>query len=119
MTTIADLTPEQRPECVGMWCDFLPYPFDNEPPEPAIGIIHTIRNDEALVIYAHDTHDYPHGYYETDVLAPRFDLPRAWTPDGAPVPGSWQAGMKPQQAPVFEQDEVATHRRYVTEWEPQ
>lgn len=47
-----------------------------------------------------------HRRYETTLttgtcLTPRFDLPRAWTPDGAPPGGEWEHGEVNFAGPGF------------------
>ena len=81
--TLADMTPEERDQCRGMWCDTPKYPevillkpmFDE-----ALGWSLLIPGEGKKV-------DYPHA-----AITPRFDLPRAWTPAGDPVPGEWADG---------------------------
>ena len=90
MTTLADMTPEQRAECVGMWC----YIFEqlDEPPVEE-GIIAGYREDDdrrTLVIIDHPHPDAGKWGHELNEVSPRFDLPRAWQPDGQPVPGEWE-----------------------------
>ena len=87
--TLADMTPEQRAECVGMWC----YIFEqlDEPPV-AEGIIAGYREDDdgrTLVIIDHPHPDAGKWWHRLTGVVPRFDLPRAWNPDGTPVKGSW------------------------------
>ena len=78
MTTLADMAPEERPHCRGMWCDY----------QTPVGV-HT-------AIYETGTTLFEPGYGGFKVslhhITPRFDLPRAWTPDGQPVPGEWEDG---------------------------
>lgn len=74
--TLADITAEERADCVGMWADV------------ARGaravIVNAKEQDYCWVIYPEDG-----GYVATcrnEIVTPRFDLPRAWKPDGEPVP---------------------------------
>ncbi|WP_412100194.1 hypothetical protein [Corynebacterium aurimucosum] len=114
MTTLADLTPEERAQCRGMWCDF---------PDP----------DERtnLAIYVGDSPNHQ-GFCELihegqlgtltipENLTPRFDLPRAWAPDGTP-PGKWEhaeyLGDYKGMTDVYYYDGEPTHRRWVGDWE--
>ena len=77
--TLADMTPEQRQQCVGMWCDCLAS-------DVSTTLCIYVGEDGGLACVV-----------ETDVtldnkvwtsfrsLTPRFDLPRAWNPDGTPL----------------------------------
>lgn len=101
MITLADLTPEKRTKCSGMWC------------ETAIS--------KALVIYVADDQDNkeravvvnPRSQFRTVIplhaLAPRPDLPRAWTPDGTPPAGEWEYAEIPGLG--------ESTQRWVGEWE--
>ena len=82
--TLADMTPEQRAACVGMWCE---YPNTRD----RLGIIYDLDDDNGPWILRFDVRIEILGYAAKDVI-PRFDLPRAWTPDGEPVPGEWEDG---------------------------
>lgn len=84
MTTLADLTPEERAQCRGMWCDTPKGRFillaPMFPDREAFGW-QLLAPSEVMKI------DYP-----PEKITPRFDLPRAWAPDGQPVPGEWEDG---------------------------
>ena len=80
--TLADMSAEERAECVGMWAD-------------------TTRQGLGVVVNATEPSDcwvlFPEGggrvaTCHSQRVTPRFDLPRAWTPDGEPVPGEWEEG---------------------------
>ena len=109
MTTLADMAPEQRAACVGMWC----YIFEqlDEPPV-AEGIIAGYREDDdgrTLVIIDHphpDAGKWGHGLTE---VVPRPDLPRAWNPDGTPRAWQWEHAHIPALGEFT--------RRFVGEWE--
>ena len=86
--TLADMTPEQRAACVGMWCD-VRVPFKED--------------QKNLVILTHvDSGPKRAKVFGTGIgmtwskrlqdVTPRCDLPRAWTPQGQPVPGEWEEG---------------------------
>lgn len=115
MTTLADMTPQERARCRGMWCDF---------PDP----------DERtyLAIYVGDSPNHQ-GFCELihegqlgtltipEHLTPRLDLPRAWSPDGTPPAGQWEhaeyLGDYKGMTDVYHHDGDPTHRRWVGEWE--
>lgn len=82
MTTLADLTPEERAECVGMWCE---YPNTRD----RLGIIYDLDDDNDPWILRFDVRIEILGYDAKDTI-PRFDLPRAWMPDGQPPAGKWE-----------------------------
>lgn len=117
MKTLADMTEEERAACVGMWCDF---------PDP----------DERtnLAIYVGDSTNH-HGYCEIvhagelgtitvpESLTPRYDLPRAWAPDGTPPQGEWEDDYTDSDGITLSTGEdldVGPHqevRRWIGEWE--
>ena len=88
--TLADMSAEEREECVGMWCD-----------------LETNKGIQQVVLYkmVEDRDIGPIAYrlsftsrheilgFGTECLTPRFDLPRAWTPDGQPVSVSKEYGQ--------------------------
>ncbi len=79
MTTLADFTEEQRGKCVGMWADYRVTPV----------VITNIYQHKYVNDWVADVFDPTEGWEEyeihSSVLTPRFDLPRAWNPDGTPV----------------------------------
>lgn len=73
--TLADMTPEERAECVGMW--FL---------DPALGMLIYAGVDESNDhVFMQPTE--PNYHWDKRLLqaTPRTDLPRAWNPDGTPL----------------------------------
>ncbi|EEI77680.1 hypothetical protein HMPREF0308_2056 [Corynebacterium striatum ATCC 6940] len=80
--TLADMTPEQRANCVGMWCE-------------VAGQLEILAEPDGMVDY-HDTailHSVKRNggeYVLAKNVTPRFDLPRAWNPDGTPSAGDWE-----------------------------
>lgn len=97
MTTLADMSAEERAECVGMWCDYTDPILKNgteqwiiagratptrlrkgEPRVPCVLLVKPGRHHPFLC------------NAKLDEVAPRFDLPRAWMPDGQPPAGEWQ-----------------------------
>ena len=73
--TLADMTAEERIKCAGMWA---------QTPGGALAIIADAGTTRlswlVLPCTAGDRSVYGNGY-----VTPRFDLPRAWAPDGGPV----------------------------------
>lgn len=85
MTTLADMTPEQREQCVGMWCDCT----DGEGIRTLV--LHGISDNGKDAIFVNPAvvgggrgpswtiKSFGH------LVTPRPDLPRAWQADGKPV----------------------------------
>ena len=75
--TLADMTPEERDQCFGMWCDTV---FE-------LSVLTALRTnedgDEYGIFIRPGTNQWHTESFE--YVTPRFDLPRAWSPDGTPV----------------------------------
>lgn len=80
--TLADMTPKERLECIGMWAT-----VDTE--KFLAVIVRAYPSDGVLYaqMLAPEINDYYTSRLET--ITPRFDLPRAWEPDGTPLEGEW------------------------------
>lgn len=93
MTTLADLPEKQRKEYIGMWCYLYDRICDDfgEPEPPTFeGIIAGYEGGEeapARVLVRHPDPKAPLLEYEPCYVQPRFNLPRAWSPDGTPARG--------------------------------
>jgi len=113
MRTLADMTEEERAECVGMWA---------ETSNGLAIIIEPFYTDGALdttVVFSLK----PEVKIEQRIAAyttPRFDLPRAWTPDGRPVFMETELGNIDNCGDFIpcDNEEYATARRWVGDWEP-
>lgn len=73
--TLADMTAEERADCVGMWALI---------EGTNLAVIAEADATNACVVV------YPQWYGDSAVhfngmVTPRYDSPRAWTPDGEPV----------------------------------
>lgn len=94
--TLADMTEEERAECVGMWVSY-----------------QTPMGDH-LAVYDGNTTLYEPGYgsfiIPTDCITPLRDKPRACTPDGTPPAGEWEEAHIPGLG--------ESTRRWVGCWEP-
>lgn len=127
MTTLADMTPEQREQCVGMWCDCT----DGEGIRTLV--LHGISDNGKDAIFVNPAvvgggrgpswtiKSFGH------LVTPRWDLPRAWQSNGFPVE------MKPEVSAVSNfpgfgtlhsghsyqsnHPEGTFMRRFVGEWE--
>lgn len=112
MTTLADLTPEELAQCKGMWCE------DEDGRLCIYRADHRGTNWLAICIYPDRVGVIAAKY---DLITPRFDLPRAWAPDGQPPAGEWEyaeyLGDHKGMTDVYYFDGEPTHRRFVGEWE--
>lgn len=91
MTTLADLTPEERAQCRGMWCGYNRYTEGGEPSDFVIMVEDV--NEAGRIPCINPGAPSPTVWAPAPwMLTPRYDLPRAWTPDGQPVPGEWEDG---------------------------
>ncbi|OIS05325.1 hypothetical protein BHG00_09855 [Corynebacterium ulcerans] len=89
MTSLADMPPAQRAQCVGMWCDY-DASDDENPNLYGSGIIYRDVSDCGELLFAvKDPHLFGEVFTPAVYITPRPDLPRAWTPQGNPVPGEW------------------------------
>ena len=81
--TLADMTAEERADCVGRWALI-------EGINLAV-IVEVDETDTCVVIYPEWQSNT--AVHLNEMVAPRFDLPRAWTPDGEPVPMKKELGF--------------------------
>lgn len=102
MKTLADMTVQERKECVGMWAE-----TSNE-----LGIIiepfYTDGVLDTTVVFSLK----PEVKIEQRIAAytaPRYDLPRAWAPDGTPPAGEWEHAHIPGLG--------ESTRRWISSWE--
>ena len=82
--TLADMTPAERQKYIGMWCDNLA--STAKTPSPVV--LACVQGECCWIL--HTTLHGEWSCFPLDDVAPRLDLPRAWTPSGKPVPGEWQ-----------------------------
>lgn len=76
--TLADMTPEERQACVGMWCDNLA----SAAKEPSPVVLACVQGEQCWIL-----HTNIHGErsaFPLEYVAPRLDIPRAWNLDGTP-----------------------------------
>ena len=114
MKTLADMTVQERKECVGMWAEttnglaIIIEPFYTDGSLDTAVVFSLKPKVEILQCIA---------VYVT----PRFDLPRAWNQDGTPPAGEWEyaeyLGDYKGMTNVYHFDGDPTHRRWVGEWE--
>jgi len=72
--TFADMTPEERPGCVGMWC---------KSPVVRSDVRFILLTESGVVFFPEAL---KMGRLELGLIELCDDLPRAWTPGGDPVP---------------------------------
>lgn len=74
--TLADMATEEREECVGMWALI-----------EGINLAVIAEADETnTCVVVYPAWQGNSAVHLNEMVAPRFDLPRAWTPGGQPVP---------------------------------
>ena len=111
--TLADMTPEERDECIGMWVETQAFN------QPRLGIFldWLAQRNEAIILRTDNRQKFLTHLHK---LIPRFDLPRAWNPDGTPVDAD------PEEYTVTSYSHLAgktslppgtTVRRWVSDWE--
>ena len=82
--TLADMTAEERADCVGMWCDNLVSTADN--PKPVV--LACVQGEQCWILHT-DLHG-EWSRFSLGSVSPRPDLPRVWTPGGEPVDVEWE-----------------------------
>lgn len=115
MTTLADMTPEERARYRGMWCDF---PDPDERTNLAIYVDDSLKHQGFCELI----HEGQLGRLTIpENLTPRFDLPRAWQADGQPPQGEWEyaeyLGDHGGMTEVYYFDGDPTHRQWKSNWE--
>ena len=93
--TLADMTPDEWQKCVGRWAEVRRH---------LVIVTEIYERDGDAAVFRPETQNIE--WYILPDVTPRLDLPRAWTPDGKPVPGTW--------------DDDNGHnymRRFQSEWE--
>lgn len=103
MRTLADMTPQERAQCRGMWCDF---PDPDERTNLAIYVDDSLKHQGFCELI----HEGQLGTLTIpENLTPRPDLPRAWAPDGTPPVGEWEHAHIPALG--------ESTRRWIGNWE--
>lgn len=88
--SFADMSPEDRAQCIGMWCQI----DDSDLTFIKTGdSLHIIRADGNYAGEQQVRTFRPRSGVNDIIpyknVIPRFDLPRAWMPDGKPMSGEW------------------------------
>ena len=102
--TMADMTPAERADCVGRWAEVRRLLV-------IIAEIHE-RSGDAYVFRVETSNSE---WHRLPGVTPRLDLPRAWTPDGDPVPGEWEESA--DQDGIGDYVWFTRQRRYIADWE--
>lgn len=126
MRSLADMTPQERAQCRGMW---------GQHGTGGLVIISTTDGIQSrginveIVRFLHDGRPII-TWEPTNSITPRLDLPRAWQADGQPLEADWQyAEYQPginrgfytieetiEKGPELAEGTTAA-RRWVGEWE--
>ena len=113
MTTLADMTQDERVSCRGLWVTY---------PSP-------LGDREAIYVTGSTLFKPGHGKFRIPLehITPRFDLPRAWNPDGTPPAGRWHDDYTDVAGTIVdpltnavEDVDAPPHtevRRWIGEWE--
>lgn len=123
MRTLADMTPQERANTVGMWAT-----VDTERYIAVIVRTYAAEDVQYAQMLAPELNDYYTASLES--ITPRPDLPRAWTMEGQPPEADWQyVEYRPGVNPGFYTLEETTEKgpemaeettiacRWVGEWE--
>ena len=92
-----------------MWCDNLVSAAKT--PDPVV--LACVQGERCWIL--HTTLHGNWSCFPLDAVAPRYDLPRAWTPRGEPVDGEWVE--KIYQDGLGDYVRFTRQRRYITDWE--
>lgn len=111
--TLADMTPEERANFVGMWCEISGESW----PYVLVG---AYTNGYAFLYAPSVAHEF---CTALENVTPLLDYPRAWQADGTPVKGKWieaeYLGASHGLTHCYYFDSIEpTHRFFETEWEP-
>lgn len=130
MKTLADMTEEERANCVGRWCDYNRHTEGGGTEQWIIAgtvTLNRFRNGEPLVpcvlLFKPGLNQPFLCNEKLDEVTPLDDLPRAWTPDGQPPAGKWENDYTASDGSTLttgEDLDVGPHqevRRWVGEWE--
>lgn len=122
MKTLADMTEEERAECVGMWCGYNRHTEGGEPSDFVIMVADV--NEVGRVPCINPGAPEPKAWAPDPwMLTPLHDLPRAWHPDGTPPQGDWEDDYTDSDGITLSTGEdldVGPHqevRRWIGDWE--
>ena len=110
MTTLADMTQQERAQCRGVWCE--------EQDGSMCIYMGDIQKDDRRGVFTYPASMISMGAFLSR-MTPLFDLPRAWQADGTPPAGEWVYAnpSNKERMHVRVPDKNTTHRRWVGEWE--
>lgn len=130
MNTLADMTPEEHADCVGMWCDYRPAvgtADSNAAPEEVITTVIIKAGNDYDSAYEDEYEVFNaaigHELVQPEQITLRPDLPRAWNPDGTPPAGAWEDDYTDAEGSTLTTGEdlgIGPHqeiRRWIGDWE--
>lgn len=106
--TLDQYTAEERSSMVGMWCQ--------TGLSLGVAVLAHTNHRNGYFISPAEGRDYSKPLKE---CRPRFDLPRAWTPDGKPVEGCWEEEEEKYVGLDGNHIRTEKYRRFFTDWEVQ
>lgn len=111
MTTLADMTTEQRKQCVGMWGKNLNYTGKGDD----YGVIACVQHDCVWLIHTKINGQW--SCFSTNSVIPQPEMPRAWQADGTPPAGAWEFDCLPATDPANPTNKDILDKRWVSAWE--
>lgn len=118
MKTLADMTPQERANCIGMWCGYNRYVKGGEPSDFIIMVGDV--NEAGRVPCVNPGAPSPTAWAPDPwMITPLPDLPRAWQADGQPPAGEWEYSEPFGKGALTTRlrGNNTTHRRWVNSWE--
>ncbi|HHK7182605.1 hypothetical protein ACTQX1_08250 [Collinsella bouchesdurhonensis] len=116
--TLADMTSEELEQCRGMWCDLSIEAWI------VVSAYYSEQYKQTLVVLLDPVDGELLEGVPATAVTPRFDLPRAWTPDGTPVVADPEEYTADGRSRVYFEgiEKVAFPpgtrvRRWVSDWE--
>ena len=112
--TLADMTPEERDQCRGMWCDLSIEAWI------VVSAYYSEQYKQTLVVLLDPVDGELLEGVPAAAVTPRFDLPRAWTAYGTPVvadPEEYTVTSYSHLAGKTSLPPGTTVRRWVSDWE--
>lgn len=124
--TLADMTPEERAECVGRWCDHKDK-RDGETLAVLANVV-LVRGDDnrmkqVAMLYWPREKQLSVAGEALETVTPRFDLPRAWSPDGTPLQATretitgYEGLYLDAGGDSFPTTPGTTYQRWIVDWQ--
>ena len=109
MKTLDQYGQEERSQLIGMWVECA----ECKAHDVGLSILDTLYDNEALLM---GPNMHPHDV-DLESITPRWDLPRAWQPDGTPVAGKWEIDADSDPEVAVRTSAPSAYRRWIGEWE--